>query len=292
MEIVLQQILNGLTLGGIYALIALGYTMAYGIVKLINFAHGDIYMLGAYYGYMAANFGGLSFFPTIIIAMAGASLTGVLAERIAYKPLRGSSRITLLITAIGVSLFMQYTTVYFAGASVRPYPALLVDTLYVVGGVRISLQQIYLVICSVALMILLQYIVHKTKTGKAMRAVSIDRDAAQLMGISVDRTISHTFAIGSALAGAAGVLIGIYYNSVIPFMGIMPGLKSFVAAVFGGIGSIPGAMVGGMTIGIIETFVSGYGGSLYQDAVVFAILIIVLIVKPSGLLGKSLGEKV
>ena len=292
MELALQQAVNGISLGSIYALIALGYTMVYGIIKLINFAHGDIYMLGAYFGYMAANFGGLSFFPTIIIAMTAASATGVLAERIAYKPLRGSSRITLLITAIGVSLFMQYTTVYFAGPSVRPYPALLADALYIVGGVRISLQQIYLVVCSVALMILLQYIVHKTKTGKAMRAVSIDRDAAQLMGISVDRTISHTFAIGSSLAGAAGVLIGIYYNSITPFMGIMPGLKSFVAAVFGGIGSIPGAMVGGMTIGIIETFVSGYGGSLYQDAVVFAILIIVLIVKPSGLLGKSLGEKV
>jgi branched-chain amino acid transport system permease protein len=292
MEQALQQAINGISLGSIYALIALGYTMVYGIIKLINFAHGDIYMLGAYFGYAAANFLNMPFLPTLIIAMVGCSGTGVLVERIAYKPLRGSSRITLLITAIGVSLFIQYATVYFTGAGGRAYPLLLPNVMYTIGGLRITLQQIYLVVCSVALMFLLQYVVHKTRVGKAMRAVSLDRDAAQLMGISVDKTISHTFAIGSALAGAAGVLIGIYYRTMNPFMGLMPGLKSFVAAVFGGIGLIPGAMVGGMTIGVIETFVAGYGGSMYQDAVVFAILIIILIIKPSGLLGKNVGEKV
>lgn len=292
MEQFLQQVVNGLSLGSIYALIALGYTMVYGIIKLINFAHGDIYMLGAYIGFAVVTMGGLGFFPALLIAMVLCAVIGIVTERIAYKPLRNSPRITLLITAIGVSFFMEYIMVYFVGANVRAFPDVLPKTQYRLGSVVINLQQIVIILTTVALMIVLQFIVHKTKIGKAMRAVSADRDAAELMGIKVDRTISATFAIGSALAGAGGVLVGIFYNSINPLMGMMPGLKAFVAAVFGGIGIIPGAMIGGVSIGVIETMVSGYGSSMYKDAVVFAILILVLIFKPSGLLGKNTREKV
>lgn len=293
MEKFAQQIVNGLSLGSIYALIALGYTMVYGIVKLINFAHGDVYMIGAYVGFAVTTFTRLGFVPALIISMVTCMILGVTIERIAYKPLRNSSRIAVLITAIGVSLLLDYTLMYFVGAQTRSYPANVLPTkLYKLGGVIINSQQIIIVVVSVALMILLQFIVRKTKQGKAMRAVSYDKEAAQLMGINVDRTISFTFLLGSALAGAAGVMVGIYYNSIDPLMGMMPGLKAFVAAVFGGIGNIPGAMVGGLSIGVIETLVAGYGGSLYRDAAVFAILILVLLLKPSGLMGTSTGNKV
>jgi len=288
----MQQIVNGISLGSIYALIALGYTMVYGIIKLINFAHGDIYMIGAYTGFAVVTYTNLGFFPALIIAMIACSALGVVTEKVAYKPLRSASRIAVLITAIGVSLLMEYVMMFFVTADVRSYPDVLSNASFEIGGVIIKMQQIYILITTVPLMVFLQYIVHRTKVGKAMRAVSIDRDAAELMGIKVDQTISYTFAIGSALAGAAGVLVGIYYNSINPLMGIMPGLKAFVAAVLGGIGSIPGAMIGGMSIGVIENMVSGYGGSLIKDAVVFAILIIVLLVKPSGILGKNTREKV
>ena len=292
MDQFLQQIVNGLSLGSTYALIALGYTMVYGIIKLINFAHGDIYMLGAYIGFAVITKLGLGFFPALIIAMVLCAIIGILTERIAYKPLRNSARITLLITAIGVSFFMEYVMVYFVGANVRAFPDIIPKTQYHLGNVVINLQQIVILCTTIALMILLQFIVHKTKIGKAMRAVSADRDAAELMGINVNRTISATFAIGSALAGAGGVMVGMFYNSINPLMGMMPGLKAFVAAVFGGIGIIPGAMIGGFGIGLIETLVSGYGSSMYKDAVVFAILILVLIFKPAGLLGKNTREKV
>ena len=292
MDIFLQQLVNGVSLGSIYALIALGYTMVYGIIKLINFAHGEVYMIGAFVGYAIPRVTGLGFLPALIISMAACSLLGFTIEKIAYKPLRNSSRITVLITAIGVSLFLQYVMMFFVGAESRAYPNILDKVLYNLNGVIINSQQIYIVLTTVILMMLLQFIVKKTKPGKAMRAVSADRDAAQLMGIDVNNTISFTFLIGSALAGAAGVLVGIYYNSIDPLMGIMPGLKAFVAAVFGGIGNIPGAMIGGLAIGIIETMVGGYGNSMYRDAAVFALLIIVLIIKPSGLLGKTAGEKV
>ncbi len=292
MDQLLQQLINGLSLGSIYALIALGYTMVYGIINLINFAHGDVYMLGAYVGFAAITYGHVSFFPALVIAMAACAILGVAIERIAYKPLRNATRIAALITAIGVSLFLEYGTMFFTTAQVRSYPKVLSDKIFHLGGLVVNMQQIYIIVTAVILMIVLQFVVYKTRVGKAMRAVSIDADAAQLMGINVDRTISYTFAIGSALAGAAGILVGIYYNSIDPLMGIMPGLKAFVAAVFGGIGVIPGAMIGGVFIGIAETLVSGYGNSMYRDAVVFAILILVLIVKPSGLLGSNTKEKV
>ena len=293
MTIFLQQLVNGLSLGSIFALVALGYTMVYGIIKLINFAHGDIYMVGAYIGYFVITGLHLGVVPAIIIAMAACALLGVVIEKIAYKPLRHASRITSLITAIGVSLFLEYTMQYFMGAGVRNMPDdVLLEGVLQIGGVSITYTQLMIFVIAVLLMLLLQFIVKKTKIGKAMRAVSTDPDAAQLMGINVNATISYTFAIGSALAGAAGVLVGLYYNSISPLMGMTPGLKAFIAAVFGGIGIIPGAMMGGVSIGVLETLVAGYGGSLYKDAVVYVILILILLIKPSGLLGKNEKEKV
>ncbi len=290
----LQQLINSLSLGSIYALIALGYTMVYGIIKLINFAHGEVYMVGAYVGYFSMSVLKLGFFESLILAMLICTVLGVLIERIAYRPLRNSTRIAALITAIGVSLLIQYTMMFFVGADPRAYPAMpdFMNGSINLGGVVIKNQQILIIGVSVLLMILLQFVVKKTKMGKAMRAVSQDPDAARLMGISVDRTISFTFAIGSALAGAAGVLVGVYYNSINPLMGIIPGLKAFVAAVFGGIGIIPGALIGGYVIGGSETLVSSLGFSLFKDGVVFAILIAILIIKPTGLLGKNRKEKV
>ena len=293
MTIFLQQLVNGLSLGSIFALVALGYTMVYGIIKLINFAHGDFYMVGAYIGYFVITGLHLGVVPAIIIAMAACALLGVVIEKIAYKPLRHASRITSLITAIGVSLFLEYTMQYFMGAGVRTMPDdVLLEGVLQIGGVSITYTQLMIFVIAVLLMLLLQFIVKKTKIGKAMRAVSTDPDAAQLMGINVNATISYTFAIGSALAGAAGVLVGLYYNSISPLMGMTPGLKAFIAAVFGGIGIIPGAMMGGVSIGVLETLVAGYGGSLYKDAVVYVILILILLIKPSGLLGKNEKEKV
>lgn len=292
MDQFLQQIVNGISLGSIYALIALGYTMVYGIIKLINFAHGDVYMIGAYVGFAVTTYTNVGLVPALIISMLACALLGMTIEKVAYKPLRNSTRIAVLITAIGVSLFLQYTMMYFVGAEVRSYPKLISEKTFRFGEVIINIQQVYIVVIAILLMIILQYVISKTKTGKAMRAVSADKDAAQLMGIKVDKTISTTFAIGSALAGAGGVLVGIYYNSIDPLMGSMPGLKAFVAAVFGGIGSIPGAMIGGLSIGMLETLVSGYGNSMYRDAAVFLFLIVILILKPSGLLGKDTKEKV
>ncbi|MDD6467513.1 MAG: branched-chain amino acid ABC transporter permease [Erysipelotrichaceae bacterium] len=288
----LQQLINGLSLGSIYALIALGYTMVYGIIKLINFAHGDIYMLGAYVGFIVTAQLGLGLIPALLIAMATCAVIGVLIERIAYKPLRNATRIAALITAIGVSYFIEASTQRIMGTGIKTYPSILQNQTFMIGDVRISMQQIFIFAVTILLMLILQYVVQKTKIGRSMRAVSVDPDAARLMGINVDATISYTFAIGSALAGAAGVLVGLYYNSISPLMGVVPGVKAFIAAVFGGIGIIPGAMFGGFFIGIVETLVSGYGSSLYKDAVVYLILIIILIVKPTGLLGKNEKEKV
>ena len=288
----LQQMINGLSLGSIYALVALGYTMVYGIIKLINFAHGDIYMLGAYIGFIVTTKLGLGFVPALVISMAGCALIGVTIERIAYKPLRHATRITALITAIGVSYFLEAGTQRVMGAGVQTFPNVLENKTIILGGLRISTQQIAIFAVTIVLMLLLQFLVTKTKVGRAMRAVSVDVDAARLMGVNVDATISMTFAIGSALAGAAGVLVGLYYNSINPLMGMLPGIKAFIAAVFGGIGIIPGAMLGGFFIGIVETMVAGYGSSLWKDAVVYLILILILIIKPAGLLGKNTKEKV
>jgi branched-chain amino acid transport system permease protein len=294
LEQFMQQVVNGISLGSIYALIALGYTMVYGIIKLINFAHGDVYMFGAYIGYFCMTTLKLDVLPSLLIAMVCSTILGVAIEKIAYKPLRNATRIAVLITAIGVSLLIEYGTMFFMKAGVRTYPPMtgLMAQKFHIKGLVITMQQVLIVIITIILMVLLQFIVKKTRVGKAMRAVSLDRDAAELMGINVDTTISFTFAIGSALAGAAGILVGLYYNSINPLMGVMPGLKAFIAAVFGGIGIIPGAMVGGYVIGVVEVFVSGYLNSMYRDAIVFAILILILIVKPSGLFGRNVREKV
>lgn len=294
MEQILQQIINGVSLGSIYALIALGYTMVYGIINLINFAHGDIYMMGAFVGYALTTFLGLGFIPSLIISMIACSILGIVVEKIAYKPLRNSSRISLLITAISVSLFLQYIMVYFVGPQTRTYPQILKNNriTFLDGNVILDIKNIYILVITVILMIALQYVVRKTTIGKAMRAVALDKEAAELMGIDVNKVISFTFAMGSALAGAAGVLVGIYYNTINPLMGSMPGLKAFVAAVLGGIGIIPGALFGGFFLGMTETIVSAYGGSIFRDAVAFGVLILVLLIKPNGLLGKTIKEKV
>ena len=238
MDKFLQQLINGISLGSIYALIALGYTMVYGIINLINFAHGEVYMLGAFIGFFLITKLKLGFLPALILAMIACSIIGIVIEKVAYKPIRNSTRIAALITAISVSLFLQYGTMYIVSAETKTFPDVLKGQQISIlkGRVFLNIKDLYIVIITVLLMILLQYIIHKTKVGKAMRAVSQDREAAELMGISVNNTISYTFAIGSALAGAAGVLVGVYYNSIDPLMGMLPGLKAFIAAVIGGIG--------------------------------------------------------
>ena len=288
----LQQLINGLALGSVYALLALGYTMVYGIIQLINFAHGDIYMIGAFAGFYTATSLKLPLIPTLLVAMAVSALAGIIIEKIAYKPLRKSPRITLLITAIGVSLFLENGMKILVGPDPKAFPDLLNAGAISIGSIHIDAKTILMLIVSGLLVLLLQFIVYKTKVGKAMRAASFDIEAASLMGINVDNTISFTFAIGSALAGIAGVLIAISYPSITPYMGVMPGLKAFVAAVLGGIGSIPGALVGGIAIGILETFSKAYISTSFSDAIVFAILIIILLIKPAGLLGKKTNEKV
>ena len=288
----LQQLVNGLILGSVYALIALGYTMVYGIIKLINFAHGDLYMMGAFIGYYLINSFQLNFFVALILTMILTACLGVLIEFLAYRPLRNSTKIAALITAIGVSFFLEYGMVYLFGANTRAFPQALETVKYNLGPITVTNVQLTILGVSVFLMLALQFIVQKTKMGKAMRAVSVDSDAAQLMGINVNSTISFTFALGSALAGAAGVLIGLYYNSVEPLMGMAPGIKAFVAAVLGGIGIIPGAALGGFIIGLLETMAITIGLSSYRDAVVYGILIVILLVRPAGILGKNVKEKV
>lgn len=289
---ILQQLINGLSLGSVYALIALGYTMVYGIIGLINFAHGDIYMVGAYIGFFTATYLHFPFVPTLLCGMAGSALLGVVIEKIAYKPLRKSTNIALLITAIGVSLTLENGFNALFGDDTRTYPAAtLSQTPLQLGPVRTDNLHLIILGISLVLVVLLQLVVYRTKIGKAMRATSFDKDAAALMGINVDTTISATFAIGSALAGAAGVLVAILYSSLDPYMGIMPGIKAFVAAVLGGIGVIPGAFLGGILLGVIETIVSSINSN-YTGAIAFVILIIILIIKPTGLLGKKISEKV
>lgn len=289
-----QQLINGLQLGFVYALIALGYTMVYGIVRLINFAHGDIFMVGAYLGFFVLTSGRLPFPIAIITAMVGCAGLGIIIERLAYKPLRQAPRISSLITAIGVSLFLEYFTSlkFVFGPYFRAYPRPFAIRTYNWGGVTVSNIQVIVFGVAILLMTVLTLFVKRTKTGMAMRAVAFDRDAAALMGINVDNIISLTFGIGAALAGAGGVLYGIAYPQINPFMGVMPGLKAFVAAVLGGIGIIPGAMLGAVIMGIVEKLTEVYISSTLRDAAAFAILIVVLLVRPSGIMGKHEQEKV
>ncbi|MEO0074975.1 MAG: branched-chain amino acid ABC transporter permease [candidate division WOR-3 bacterium] len=294
MTYLLQQIINGLQLGSVYALIALGYTLVYGIIRLINFAHGDVFMIGAYLGFYAILRFKLPFPVALILAMFGCALIGMIIEKLAYRPLRNAPRIACLITALGVSLFLEnFTSLKFIfGPNYLAYPRPFAITNYQFGSIVISNIQIIVFVIAIILMIFLQIFVNKTKTGTAMRAVAFDKNTAQLMGINIDYIISITFGIGSALAGAGGVLFGIAYPQIHPFMGIMPGLKAFVAAVLGGIGIIPGAMLGAGIMGMVEVLTSAYISSTMRDAIAFLVLLIVLLIKPAGLLGKSSIEKV
>lgn len=294
----LQQLINGISLGSIYALIALGYAMVYGILKFINFAHGEVFMLGAFSGYYMAALTGaqgntlLGFLLVIVSTMIITSLVGVVIEKIAYKPLRNATKLTVLITAIGVSLFLQYTGQLIFGASPRAYPSLLENFKINIGEISIGSNQIIVIFVSILLMLLLTVIVKHTKIGIAVRAVSNNLTAAALMGININNVISFTFILGSSLAGAAGVLYSINYPSIEPLMGLLPGIKAFVAAVLGGIGNFAGAAIGGIIIGTIETLTVGYISPTFRDAIAFGILIIILLFKPTGLFGKSETEKV
>lgn len=292
----ISQLFNGLQLGSIYALVALGYTMVYGIAKLINFAHGDIIMVGGYTVFLAISLpifqNGLPLWLAVIPAVVVCTLLGVLIERIAYRPLRDSSRISLLITTIGVSLFLQNLFVKIFSSSAKPIPALLPQKSIDFGGTHLSFATVITVVSTIILTYLLNLFVNKTKHGKAMLAVSEDYGAAELVGINVNQVMTMTFAIGSALAGIASVLYVSSYPQIQPFMGSMLGIKAFTAAVLGGIGSIPGAVVGGLILGIIEVMTRAYLSSAYADAIVFVLLIVVLLVQPNGLFGKLEKEKV
>jgi branched-chain amino acid transport system permease protein len=293
-----QQLVNGISLGSIYALIALGYTMVYGVLRLINFAHGDVYMLGAYTGYYLSrklkgdepSLGGA--LVVMLGAMLVCAIVGVIIERFAYRPVRRASRLTLLITAIGVSLFIENGAQLVFGPDPKFFPSLAPRADFLVGGVRLTSEQLTVIAVSFLLMVLLQFFILKTRTGKAMRAVSFNLDTAKLMGISTDRIIAITFALGSALAAAAGVLIGMQIPKIDPLMGILYGLKAFVAAVLGGIGNVPGAVIGGLLIGTSEVMVVGYLSSTFRDAIAFGILILVLLLRPQGILGRAQKEKV
>jgi branched-chain amino acid transport system permease protein len=292
----LQQLLNGLSLGAIYALIALGYTMVYGVLRFINFAHSDVFMVGAFIGFYVGKlvpegtvWGGL---VVLFAAMLGCALLGMTIERLAYRPLRSAATLNVLITAIGVSLLLEYSGQVFFGAAPRTFPSIFPATNFQVGSLVLSTNQLIVIVVALALMVGLQFIVYRTKIGTAMRAVSLNPKAAQLVGVNNDIVISFTFGLGSALAAAGGVLYALNYPSIDPLMGVMPGLKAFVAAILGGIGNIPGAALGGLILGTVETFVNGSQWSTYKDAIAFAILIVILLFRPAGLLGKFTVEKV
>ena len=299
-----QTLMTTLAFGSLYALIALGYTMVYGILKLINFAHGEVFMVGAYAGYYAAlglgieNYQGGASFPlylavlVLVVAMATAALLGVSIELFAYRPVRSAPRLTPLITAIGVSQFLQNAAMLVFSPNPRAYPPIIHEVRFEAGGVIITNIKLTIFVVAVLLMVGLHFLVQKTWTGRAMRALSVNIDAAKLMGVDTNRTIQATFAIGSALAAAGGILFGLDQITINPLMGVLTGLKAFVAAVLGGIGNIPGAVLGGLLIGVAEQLTAGYLSPDYRDAITFLILILVLILKPEGLLGVVRQEKV
>jgi branched-chain amino acid transport system permease protein len=283
-----QQLVNGLILGSVYALIALGYTMVYGILFFINFAHGDIYMVGAFVALWMATFAGRAgFLPILVLSMLGAALLGITVERFAYRPLRKAPRLAPLLSALGVSILLENLFIKIQGPQYRAFPAhFFSDTRFTVGTIQITFLQLVIICTTAALTLGLTLFIRKTRWGKAIRATSENRTAAGLMGIDVNKSIALTFFIGSLLAGAAGTLIGLYFNAVFPLMGWMPGMKGFIAAVLGGIGNLPGAVLGGVILGIAEVMTVGYLSSSYRDAVAFAILIAILLFKPDGILGK------
>ena len=290
----INYLINGVSLGSVYAIIALGYTMVYGIAKMLNFAHGDIIMIGSYVVFVTVSSMGLSPVLGVLLAVAACTLLGVVIERVAYKPLRNASPLAVLITAIGVSYLLQNVALLICGADTKSFSNVIsLPSLKLAGGsIVITGVTIVTIIGGILIMAGLMLFISKTKTGQAMLAVSEDKGAAQLMGINVNKTISITFAIGSGLAAIAGVLLCSAYPSLTPYTGAMPGIKAFVAAVFGGIGSIPGAFIGGIVLGILEIFGKAYISSQMADAIVFGVLIVVLVVKPTGILGKNIQEKV
>lgn len=291
---ILQYLINGISIGAVYAIIALGYTMVYGIAKMLNFAHGDVIMVGAYIAFCVTNYLGLPAIAAVVASMVVCTILGILIEGLAYKPLRGTPSLAVLITAIGVSYFLQNAAQLIWTSNSKSFKSVVtMDPIRLFDGQLVITGEVLLTVAvSLIVMIGLHLFTGKTRTGKAMRAVSEDRDAAQLMGINVNQTISTTFAIGSALAAVAGVLLCSTVPTLQPTTGAMPGIRAFTAAVFGGIGSIPGAMIGGVLLGIIETFSKAYLSSQFSDAIVFSVLIIILLVKPAGLLGKQIQEKV
>ena len=288
----LSYLINGLGLGSVYAIIALGYTMVYGIAKMLNFAHGDIIMIGAYVAFFALSRFQLPLFVSVILSIVVCTILGVVIERLAYKPLRQASSLSVLITAIGVSYFLQNAAQLLWTSNTKVFPSIVSNAYLKIGDLSISYLTIITIAVCIAIMIVLTLFISKTKTGMAMRACSEDKGAAMLMGINVNTTISITFAIGSGLAAIASILLCASYPSVYPTLGSMPGIKAFTAAVFGGIGSIPGAFLGGLMLGVIETLTKAYISTQLSDAIVFAVLIVVLLIKPTGLLGKKISEKV
>lgn len=300
MEDFIQHLINGLNLGAIYALIALGYTMVYGVMELINFAHSEVYMVGAFASYYVARWAGLeskpglfSFVTCLVVSMVVCSLLGLTIERLAYRPLKNAPKLNVLITAIGVSLFLQFSGQAVFGADPKVFPQILNDSVLAQWGqIQLRLFDVVILLVAFISMMCLHFLIQKTKTGKAIRAVSQNARTATLMGISVSRMISITFILGSSLAGVGAVLVGLKYPKIDPLMGMMIGLKAFVAAVLGGIGNLPGAVLGGLLMGVCEEMVVGYLSSTYRDALAFGLLTLILLVKPSGLLGKSMVEKV
>ena len=292
MSLLISQLFNGLQTGSIYALVALGYSMVYGIILLLNFAHGDIIMVGAYTAFYAMTTFHLHPVVSVVLAVITSTLLGVVIEKVAYTPLRSAPRLSLLITAIGISFLLENGAQLLFGADTKSMDVIIPGSVTLGSGITISYTAIVTIVVTIAAMVALTLLVQKTRLGKAMRAVSEDMGAAQLMGISLNKTISFTFAVGSALAGIGSVLYLCAYSQASPTMGSMLGLKAFVAAVLGGIGSIPGAMLGGFAIGLLEALVAAVGLSVWKDGVVFAILIVVLLVKPTGILGRPQTEKV
>lgn len=288
----LSYLISGISLGSVYAIIALGYTMVYGIAKMLNFAHGDVIMVGGYVAFCSSYYLNWPTIPAILFAILVCTVLGIIIERLAYKPLRSAGSLAVLITAIGVSYFLQNAALLIWTSNPKSFPALFGSSSFSVGGATITVTSLITIVVCVVIMVGLSLFTSKTKMGKAMRAVSEDKGAAQLMGININGTISLTFAIGSGLAAIAGVLLCSAYPTLMPTTGSMPGIKAFTAAVFGGIGSIPGAMLGGILLGIIEIIAKAYVSTELSDAIVFAVLIVVLIVKPTGLLGKQIREKV
>ena len=289
----LSYLISGISLGSVYAIIALGYTMVYGIAKMLNFAHGDVIMVGGYVSFCAMSYLGLPALPAALLAMLACTVLGIVIERLAYKPLRSAPSLAVLITAIGVSYFLQNSALLIWKAAPKSYPAVVSGSAEFFGGeLKVPYISLLTIVICLVIMLGLTTFVSRSKLGKAMRACSEDKGAAQLMGINVNRTISMTFAIGSALAAVAGVLLCSFNSQLMPTTGSMPGIKAFTAAVFGGIGSIPGAFLGGLLLGIIEAMAKAYISMQLANSIVFAVLIVVLLVKPSGLLGKYVPEKV